>query len=97
MQVRVLYFGVLKDVLSSNGDVVALPEGATVAGLMELLRNRNGIDDRAEGAAHPVWSALAVAVNHEYATASAVLHDGDEVALLPHETGGSSEIGRAHV
>lgn len=79
MQVRVLFFGVLKDLLSSSGEAVMLPEGATVAQLMERLRN---------GAAHPVWSALAVAVNHEYAAASAVLHDGDEVALLPPVSGG---------
>jgi molybdopterin synthase catalytic subunit/molybdopterin converting factor small subunit len=80
MQVHVLYFGVLKDVLSSNGGDVALPEGTTVAQLMDRLR---------EGAAHPVWSALAIAVNREYAAASAVLHDGDEVALLPPVSGGA--------
>ncbi|HZD76905.1 MAG TPA: molybdenum cofactor biosynthesis protein MoaE [Acidobacteriaceae bacterium] len=88
MQVRVLYFGVLKDVLSSSGEVVALPEGAKVADLVEQLRNGNGIGHRAESAGHPVWSALAVAVNREYAMASAPLHDGDEVALLPPVSGG---------
>jgi molybdopterin synthase catalytic subunit len=80
MQVRVLFFGVLKDLLSSSGEAVTLPEGATVAQLMEQLRN---------GAGHPVWSALAVAVNREYAAASAVLHEGDEVALLPPVSGGA--------
>ena len=80
MQVRVLFFGVLKDLLSSSGEAVTLPEGATVAQLMEQLRN---------GAGHPVWSALAVAVNREYAVASAVLHEGDEVALLPPVSGGA--------
>jgi molybdopterin converting factor subunit 1 len=80
MQVRVLFFGVLKDLLSSSGEAVTLPEGTTVAQLMEQLRN---------GVAHPVWSALAVAVNREYAAASAVLHDGDEVALLPPVSGGA--------
>src|ERR1700729_1124248 len=84
MQVRVLFFGVLKDLLSSSGEAVTLPEGATVAHLMEQLRN---------GGAHPVWSALAVAVNREYATASAVLHDGDEVALLPPVSGGVDPAG----
>jgi MoaE-MoaD fusion protein len=93
MQVRVLYFGVLKDVLSSNGEVVALPEGAKVAELVQQLRSGNGIDGRAESAGHPVWSALAVAVNREYATASAVLHDGDEVALLPPVSGGVDPAG----
>lgn len=84
MQVRVLYFGVLKEVLSSNGEGVELPEGTTVAQLMERLRN---------GASHPVWSALAVAVNREYAAASAVLHEGDEVALLPPVSGGAEDAG----
>jgi MoaE-MoaD fusion protein len=83
MQVRVLYFGVLKEVLSSNGEGVELPEGATVAQLVERLRN---------GAEHPVWSALAVAVNREYAAASSVLHDGDEVALLPPVSGGVDAV-----
>ena len=89
MQVRVLFFGVLKDLLSSSGEAVTLPEGATVAQLMEQLRNGNGIGHRAESAGHPVWSALAVAVNREYAAASAVLREGDEVALLPPVSGGA--------
>jgi molybdopterin synthase catalytic subunit len=89
MQVRVLFFGVLKDLLSSSGEAVTLPEGATVVQLLEQLRNGNGIDHRAESAGHPVWSALAVAVNREYAAASAVLHEGDEVALLPPVSGGA--------
>jgi MoaE-MoaD fusion protein len=79
MQVRVLFFGVLKDLLSSSSETVTLPEGATAAQLVERLRN---------GASHPVWSALAIAVNREYAMASAVLHEGDEVALLPPVSGG---------
>ena len=88
MQVRVLFFGVLKDLLSSSGEAVTLPEGATVAQLMEHLRN---------GGAHPVWSALAVAVNREYAAASAVLHDGDEVALLPPVSGGADVAAAAPI
>ena len=88
MQVQVLFFGVLKDLLSSSGEAVALPEGATVAQLMEQLRN---------GAGHPVWSALAVAVNREYATASAVLHEGDEVALLPPVSGGADVAASAPI
>jgi molybdopterin converting factor subunit 1 len=82
MQVRVLFFGVLKDLLSSAGEAVTVPEGTTVAHLLEQLR-----DD----GTHPVWSSLAVAVNREYAAASAVLHEGDEVALLPPVSGGANE------
>ncbi|HEY3988910.1 MAG TPA: molybdenum cofactor biosynthesis protein MoaE [Acidobacteriaceae bacterium] len=89
MQVRVLYFGVLKDLLASSGEAVTLPEGATVAELMERLRNGVGIPDRAGSAGDPVWSALAIAVNREYANRSVILRDGDEVALLPPVSGGA--------
>ena len=86
MQVRVLYFGVLKELLSSNGEAVILPEGARVAQRMERLR---------KGVTHPVWSAHAV--NREYSAASAVQHGGDEVALLPPVSGGMDSAGAASV
>lgn len=88
MQVRVLFFGVLKDLFSSSGATVTLPEGATVGQLTERLRN--GFGTHGSGSAgHPVWGALAVAVNREYASRSAVLQEGDEVALLPPVSGGT--------
>jgi molybdopterin converting factor subunit 1 len=80
MQVRVLFFGVLKELLRAGDDTLELPEGATVAELLERFRARD---------AHPVWSALAVAVNREYASGGVVLRNGDEVALLPPVSGGS--------
>jgi molybdopterin converting factor subunit 1 len=88
MQVRVLFFGVLKDLLSSSGEALTVPEGTTVTQLLDQLRGRGG---------HPVWSALAVAVNQEYASGAAVLSEGDEVALLPPVSGGtdSGETERA--
>ena len=36
----------------------------------------------------PVWKAMAVAVNREYAGPETVLKGGDEVALLPPVSGG---------
>ena len=35
-----------------------------------------------------IWDSLAVAVNQQYATATAPLADGDEIALLPPVSGG---------
>lgn len=82
MQVRVLFFGVLKDVLARDRDVIELPSGSTVQALLEYYKARDS------GRPTP-WSALAVAVNLEYATAAHVLREGDEVALLPPVSGGS--------
>jgi molybdopterin synthase catalytic subunit len=81
IQVRVLAFGVLKDVFGSHSAPVELPEGSTVG---DLLR---GLGERHDAAR---LRGIAVSVNAEYATAAQVLHDGDEVGLLPPVSGGTS-------
>jgi molybdopterin converting factor subunit 1 len=81
MRVRVLYFGVLKDLLGAEGDVVELAEGSLVADLLSMVEGR--------GQLRPgPWQSIAVAVNQEYVQATALLQDGDEVALLPPVSGG---------
>jgi len=79
MQVRVLCFGVLKDRLGAEAAELALPEGATVAVLLESLGAR---------LTSPLLKGIAVSVNAEYATKEHVLRDGDEVGLLPPVSGG---------
>ena len=79
--VDVLYFGVLKDFFGGEKDLVELADGAAVEDLLDLLRGRAGED-------LPVWKAMAVAVNREYAGPETVLKGGDEVALLPPVSGG---------
>jgi molybdopterin converting factor subunit 1 len=80
MQVRVLYFGVLKDMVGHRSCEMDLPEGLSVAELVEF--------HRAQLASKELWGSIAVAVNQQYAKAGDVLQDGDEVALLPPVSGG---------
>ena len=80
MRVSVLYFGVLKDVVGHRRSEMDVPEGATVAELLEVHRAM-GLNS--------IWDSIAVAVNQEYARGADVLKDGDEVALLPPVSGGS--------
>jgi len=79
MRIRVLYFGVLKDVMGQSSAMIDLAEGASVADLLALHR---------ESGKASVWDSIAVAVNQTYARAGDVLRDGDEVALLPPVSGG---------
>jgi len=78
MNVRVIPFGVLKDRLEAA--VIELPQGAAVAALLDRLSAR---------LPEPLLQGIAVGVNAEYAGAEHILHDGDEVALLPPVSGGS--------
>ena len=61
-----------------------LPEGASVAVLLERLRS-----PLRAGAMAEVLGSIAVSVNAEYAQAAHILHDGDEVGLLPPVSGGT--------
>jgi molybdopterin synthase catalytic subunit len=89
MRVRILVFGVLKDLLSESSSTLELPTGARV---QDLLDHYRGLTAGRE----ELWRSLAVAVNREYVAADQVLADGDEVALLPPVSGGTSG-GAPHV
>ena len=82
MRVRILFFGVLKDLAGKSSDNLELREGATVGDLLETCAARiPRLND--------LLASLAVAVNQQYAGAETALKSGDEVALLPPVSGGS--------
>jgi molybdopterin converting factor subunit 1 len=86
VQIRVLFFGLLKDICGSAEDCLDLPEGSTAGAVFEHY-----------AAAFPslrqMASSIVLARNHEFAKTSERLSEGDEVALLPPVSGGnSSEI-----
>jgi molybdopterin converting factor small subunit len=90
MRVKVLYFGVLRDLFAAPDQVVELADGGAVADLLRILRQQTSNDPMAGTSERDdqLWRSLAVAVNREYGSASIVLRDGDEVALLPPVSGG---------
>lgn len=81
MQVRVLYFGMLKEMAGSAHESVELVEGATAGRLWEQLTERF---PKIKG----YERSIAIAVNEEFARRDTVLKDGDEVGLLPPVSGG---------
>ncbi len=86
MHVRVLFFGMLKDLAGKPGDDLSLPEGATVGDLLAHY------SPNAQFAG--MLRSIAVALNQEYAAPSAVLRDGDEVGLLPPVSGGGTDAAK---
>jgi molybdopterin synthase catalytic subunit len=103
MQVRVLCFGILKDWCGATETPIELPEGTTVSDLLTRLNHSlqaaakpspANLKTRAPG---NLFSGIAVSVNTEYANGSHVLHEGDEVALLPPVSGGcAAQTGQHH-
>ena len=83
MRVKVLFFGMLKEMLSSDSQTLELPQGATVDAVLEHYRERLPQQPK-------LWSVLAIAVNQNYAKGNCLLREGDEVALLPPVSGGSA-------
>lgn len=81
MRVRVLLFGVLKDVFQRSEESLDLRSGATVSDLLDHYREQAPAQAK-------LFQSLALAVNQEYASAAKALGDGDEVALLPPVSGG---------
>ena len=79
--VRMLFFAHLQDVAGSHELALALPDEATVETAADALAKRNPRLDR-------LLSQARVAVNAEFAEASTLLHDGDEMAWMPPMSGG---------
>jgi MoaE-MoaD fusion protein len=89
MQIRVLFFGVLKDLAGRASDSLSLPENATLG---DVLNHYEQAMPRLKDLA----ASLAMSVNQEYAAPDVRLRQGDEVALLPPVSGGFAEApGRA--
>lgn len=81
MRVRVLFFGMLKDIAGTASDEVSLPEGATVGDLLSHYAQDQKLKS--------LLGSIAVALNQEYAAPTAALRDRDEVGLLPPVSGGA--------
>jgi len=84
MRVRVLFFGMLKELVGCPSEDADFPPGADLRAVFERY-----------AASHPRLRQLApsivVARNQEFAQLSTVLAEGDEVAFLPPVSGGSAK------
>ena len=86
MQVRVLFFGVLKDLTGRANDLLKLPEHATLA---DVVVHYEDLNPRLNELA----ASIAISVNQEFAAADSPLKEGDEIAFLPPVSGGGSDSG----
>jgi molybdopterin synthase catalytic subunit len=82
MRARVLFFGMLKEVVGFSSEEIDLPEGASLGSVFERY-----------AALQPKLRKLAPSIvaarNQEFANLSTPVADGDELAFLPPVSGGS--------
>jgi MoaE-MoaD fusion protein len=84
--VRVLFFGILKDLTGLSADRPEVPAGTTVGQLFQ--RYAEQFETLRESR-----SSILFAKNREFSPAEAELHEDDEVAFLPPVSGGSGSDG----
>ncbi|WP_225307097.1 MoaD/ThiS family protein [Adhaeribacter soli] len=80
MHLKILAFGIARDIFGGSQTVVEIPENATVSGLKTQLE-----------AKYPRLQKLAsymIAVNDEYAQPGQTLSATDEIAIIPPVSGG---------
>src|SRR5579872_6338273 len=83
MRARVLFFGLLKDLVQRPSEEIELPAGADLRAVFELYAAR-----------HPrlreMARSIVMARNQEFAELSSPVADGDEIAFLPPVSGGAA-------
>jgi molybdopterin converting factor subunit 1 len=73
------YFASIREALGKREETIEAPEGATVESIWErLVAQRPAL----------LQQRYRPAVNQEYVTPSATLHDGDELVFIPPVSGG---------
>ena len=85
MRARVLFFGVLKDLVGRSSEEAELPAGATLGAVLEGYTARFPRLREAAG-------SIAAARNRQFADFATQVEDGDEVAFLPPVSGGSDAL-----
>src|ERR1039457_1655382 len=89
MRARVLFFGMLRDIVGMSGEEVEFPEGADLHSVFASYAGRfPRLGDLAR--------SIVVARNREFADPATKLADGDEVAFLPPVSGGGGSGGRGN-
>lgn len=81
MNVRLLYFAVLRDFAGRSEEVLDLPPGSRASDVWNMLRERHR---ELAGYRQPPMAA----VNESYAGSDVELRDGDDLAFIPPVAGG---------
>jgi molybdopterin converting factor subunit 1 len=80
MELKILTFGIARDIVGGSTFSFTITEGSTVAQLKQALLDH-----------YPTFgslSSLLIAVNEEYGDDETVIYEQDDIALIPPVSGG---------
>ena len=85
--IRVLFFGMLRDIAGTREEACELPATATLAGVFETYATRFP-------RLRELRRSIVLARNQQFCDPSALVADGNEIAFLPPVSGGSGVFSR---
>src|SRR5215469_2973059 len=88
MRIRVLFFGVVKELTGKSHEEVEVRDGGSVRDLLQHYEST--VPELKKW-----FSSVALAVNQQYARPDTILNPNDEVALLPPVSGGAPHAAEA--
>ncbi len=80
MKIKILFFGIIKDVINKNNLEIELPKSSSISDL-KIILFKNYVNLKS-------YKNFAVAVNEVYKDDSYLLQDSDVIALIPPVSGG---------
>lgn len=90
MKISVLYFAVFRERLGRSEQALEIADGATVRDAIDVLAAQHGAIAQLRG-------RFRIAVNQDFVDDAHVLHDRDELALIPPVAGGAGDDRCRHV
>jgi len=85
VRVKVLFFGMLKDIVGRAEDHIDVDAGARLESVFDRYAGQfPRIGELA--------SSIVLACNHQFCDRSTAIHEGDEIAFLPPVSGGCGDI-----
>jgi len=83
VRIRVLFFGVIREIVSLREDTIEVPEGARLETVLESYSSRFP-------RLREMTASIGMARNQQFASPASPVFEGDEVAFLPPVSGGSA-------
>lgn len=77
---KILAFGIVKEIFDNSFVNLDIKDGDTIDTLRNILEKKYpGLNE---------LGSYMIAINNEYATGKEVIHEGDELAIIPPVSGG---------